>query len=303
MELTENNHFTFGRLPDDEETFIAQCGPLNKLPLPPKETAVLAARRIFENANGLKIKLCLSGGIDSACMLEAFLESGVSFEAVFLRFKNSLNEFDISTNLTTCEALGVPFSFVDLDILQFFDSGEFLQTSEKYECQSPQMAAHLWLLDRVDGLPVMAGNPIAPIWRGNNWFFVGLPGELHSVYFKYFLLNNRPGVPMFFLYSPELISSFLHLQCMQPYINKQILNTAEYNYLEKCNGYKEGGFTSAPRANKYTGFEQVRKIYDDRHGTHSGVSFDRLFRAPLEKMFPFPENYIQLIPLEYLPKS
>ena len=71
-ELTLNNHFQFGRLSEDEQTFVAQCGPRTAPIDSPFKEAQRSAALIFEQARGLKLKLCLSGGIDSACMLESF---------------------------------------------------------------------------------------------------------------------------------------------------------------------------------------------------------------------------------------
>lgn len=294
------DHFQFGRQADDEETFLVQCGDLSRAVQSPLAEAKLAAQNIYELSSVKKLKLCLSGGIDSECMLESFLQQGIPFEAVFLRFKNELNLFDIKTNLDLCESLNIKYSVIDLDIIQFLESGRYLEIAEKYECQSPQLATHLWMLDQIDGIPILGGNPILPTWQNQHLFFIGLPGELHSTYFKYFMINQREGVPWFFIYSPELISSFFHLDCSRPYLeNKR--GPADYTYLEKCKGYAQGGFKALPRLDKFTGFELVRNYYDEKYQTKNGITFNEKFRLPLEKMFPFPERYVQLVPQSYFP--
>lgn len=299
MEPTDNNHLQFGRLPEDENTFVIQCGPLSRAVLKPIEEATIAARKIAATAGSAPLKLCLSGGIDSACMLEAFLLAKVPFQAIFLRFKNSLNHYDIATNLDLCEKNNVRYDFIDLDVISFFESGKHFEYCANYECQSPQIAVHLWLLDQVEGYPVMGGNPIAPVFLNEKWYFVGLPGELHCTYFKYFYTTNRPGVPMFFLYHPELIASFFSLSCMQSFVRGEKKLPDDYSYAVKCASYQEGGFSAKPRLDKYTGFELVRKHYDEIMKTVCGMGFDQRFRKPLEEKFPFPENYFQLIPSEY----
>lgn len=300
IELTKENHFKFGRLADEPNTFMVCTGTLTRPVGTPREEAIIAAGQIGLASGDLKIKLCLSGGIDSECMLEAFLLAGIDFEVAILRFKNSLNAFDIQISIDLCQKKNLPFKFIDLDIIHFFDSGQYLEIAKKYDCQSPQIAVHLWFLDQIDGYPVLGGNPVAPIWKDDQWFFVGLPGELHSIYFKYHLLLDRPGVPMFFLYSPELIASFIRLPCMEPYRHQQKTSLAEYTYLEKCRSYAEGGFLAKPREAKWTGFEKVRDIYDQKYNQKYGTAFDDYFRRPLEKLFPFPEKYIQLVPSNYL---
>jgi hypothetical protein len=302
-EITKNNHFEFESVQlEDKRQFFVRIGVPEKKISTPFDQGVQDVQYFYDKLKQKKITLCLSGGIDSEAMARVYLAAGVEFEVAFLRFKDDLNLFDISTNIEFCKSNNIKHHFIDLDIIQFLESGTFLEWAEKYECQSPQLATHLWLLDQVDGTPCLSGNPIAPIWNNQKWFFIGLPGELHATYFKYFFINSREGMPWFFLYSPELIKSFFHLPCMQPYINQQILNPAQYTYLEKCKSYTEGGFVVLPRQNKFTGFEMVRQYYDVKCNTQFGMGFDNLFRKPLEKVFSFPDEYFQLIPKDYLIK-
>ncbi|MFZ3229761.1 MAG: hypothetical protein WA160_06125 [Pseudobdellovibrio sp.] len=300
---TLENHFEFGRLPDNSDTFVVKCGALQKEVLSPLEESIFSATHIKNVNPNEKIVLCLSGGIDSECMAISFLKAKVSFEVVFLRFKDSLNYFDIRSNIDFCINNSIKYTFLDLDILHFLESGQFLEISKQYGCQSPQLAAHLWMLDQIDGLPILAGNPIAPIWKNDHWFYIGLPGELHSVYFKYFMINDRPGIPWFFLYSPEQIASFFNLNCIHDFITKKKKSEIDYTYGYKYKSYQEGGFEVIPRENKFTGFELIQKYYDQLAKTENNYEFNRLFRKPLEEMFPFPDVYLQLIPENYFPKK
>ncbi|MBC7465561.1 MAG: hypothetical protein H7256_06170 [Bdellovibrio sp.] len=302
-ELTFQNHFNFGRNPEDESEFLVSFGPLQRPCRTPMMESVSAAQSIYNQNPNKKLNLLLSGGIDSECMAQAFIAAKVPFQATFMRFKNNMNAFDIQTNIDFCQRNNIKYSFVDLDIIEFLESGEYLKVSNKYECQSPQLAAHLWLLDQVEGIPILGGNPMAPIWKKDHWFFIGAPGELHSTYFKYFLENNRLGVPFFFLYTPELIASFFSLPIMKSCLQKEVNSESDYTYEHKCQSYIQGGFNVQPRHDKFTGFELVRKHYDEREGTQHGIAFNRLFREPLEKLFPFPESYKQLVPQNYFSGS
>lgn len=298
--LTKSNHFEFESVSkNNARQFYVKLGTPEITQVSPFRQSELDVQFFYDNSNLKKIILCLSGGIDSESMCRAFLAAKICFEVVFLRFKDEFNQYDIKTNIEFCESKGIKHSFVDLDIIDFYETGKYFDVAKKYECQSPQIAAHLWFLDQIDGVPCMSGNPIAPIWQYDKWFFMGLPGELHSTYFKYFYINNREGIPWFFIYSPELIQSFFNLDCMKPYLNKQITQPSNYTYLEKCKSYIEGGFSVKPREDKLTGFELVKKYYDEKYNTKHGTAFNEQFRAPLEKLFPFPDEYFQLIPKEY----
>lgn len=260
--------------------------------------SVNCARHINLYRQKQKLVLCLSGGIDSEAMLQAFRAAQVEFEIVFMRFAGGLNDFDIQTNQQICTELGLPYKVLEADIIKFFEDEKHLDYGLKYRCQSPQLAAHLWMIDQIDGLPILAGNPFLQTEVNGHPFFIGLPGDLHCVYFRYFKLNKRAGVPWFFIYSPELCASFLRLPTPRR-LHALKIKPNEYTYLHKCQTYQEAGFSVQPRADKWTGFEEIRRIYDAKMGTTHGTGFDRLYRSPLERLNPFPTFYQQLVPRDY----
>lgn len=305
LQLTKNNNFEFGRVNDD--TFVVKIGEPQSEICSEKQTssqktsglerASQDALWIYESSGFDQLDLCLSGGIDSESMLISFLHAKVPVKAHFFCFEKNLNLHDIQTNIDNCAQLKVPFEIHEFNIINFFEGPSFWQIAEKYECQSPQIAAHLWMLEETQlKFPCLSGNPIAPIWRENGWYFVGLPGELHCAYFRFFLTNQIPGIPWFFIYSPELIASFFKTPVMRKYLLKQITTPNAYTYLEKCQSYQEAGFKVVPRRDKYTGFEGVREYFDQKMNTRFGQGFDQKFRRPLEEKFPFPKAYFQLIP-------
>lgn len=298
-QLTGQNHFQHSLQHNGKEIhFSVQLGALTREPQIGFHEAVEAAHQIGAQHQGKKIALCLSGGIDSECLLRAFLQARVSFEIYFMRFNNELNLFDIKTNIALCSSLGLSFKFIDLDIVRFFESSQHMKYAEKYRCQSPQIAAHLWLLDQLDAIPVLSGNPFARATLGENSFFIGLPGDLHCAYFRYFEKNQRNGVPWFFIYTPELCAAFLRTPTTQQF-GSSGQGPEAFSYLHKCRSYQEAGFKAPPRENKYTGFELVRKHYDQVCKTEHGTGFDQLFREPMVKVNPFPASYVQRVPASY----
>ncbi len=298
-QLTQKNHFEHGFSVDRPNVFQVKLGMLSRLPLSGFQEAVKCATEIYRNRNGQTVSLCLSGGVDSEAMLQAFIAAQVDFKIYFMKFSNELNKFDIQINMQICEKLGLKYSVIDLDVINFFESGRHMYYGQKYRCQSPQLAVHLWMCDQIDGLPVLGGNPFMKTEVNGNPFFIGLPGDLHCAYFRYFEQNKRAAVPWFFIYSPELCSSFLKLPISRQFIEKRVAPFA-YSYLIKCDAYEEAGFQVKPRKDKYTGFELLRDYYDKIHQTSNGITFDQLFRRPLELLNPFPEQYFQLVPQDYL---
>ncbi len=299
LQPTLKNHFEHGYSVNNPHVFQVKLGALSRSPLTGFEEAVNCAIEIYKNRNGCTLSLCLSGGVDSEAMLLAFIAAGVDFKIYILRFKDELNKFDIQTSMQFCEQRGLKYSIIDLDVINFFESGLHLNYGIKYRCQSPQLAVHLWMCDQIDGLPVLGGNPFVKTEVNGHLFFIGLPGDLHCTYFRYFEQNKREGVPWFFIYSPELCASFLKLPTPRQ-LNELRIGPSEYSYLMKCKTYQEAGFQIKPRKDKYTGFELLRDYYDQIHQTAHGTGFDQLFRRPLEQLNPFPKEYFQLVPLDYL---
>jgi hypothetical protein len=144
---------------------------------------------------------------------------------------------------------------------------------------------------------VLSGNFIFPKNTKNGTFYQGLPGDLHCAYFRYFLKTGRPGVPWFFIYTPEQYHSFFLTPSIQAQLARPLEAQADMDYQLKCKIYVEAGFNVLPRNDKYTGFEKVRAYYDDKFGTRYGMEFNQLFRAPLEELNPLPTEFLQIVPV------
>ena len=283
---------------------IAHLAQINARPKGPVgsafQEAVKAAGIIGQSAVFLKqpLVLCMSGGIDSEATALSFLCSGVPFRVVIMRFKEALNDFDIGPALAFCKKQKIRHEIFELSPEAFFESGKYLEYGKKYRCQSPQLALHLYLLDHIEGLPVLCWQ--APeILYSSEQKSLGLPGDLHTVFSRYFKANKRPGIPFFFLYTPELYAAFFHTPFVQTLIWFGERGAKVTNFYEhKCMAYIQGGFPVRPRAHPYTGFEKLRELYDKKEGKSFGTAFDDRFRKPLEKMNPLPKKHYQFVPDE-----
>lgn len=310
FQWTYNNHLTCGYHKDssgiiNKNIFFSRIGSVSRKVYTVFEEAQIAAVLIHREARRVKqeIFLCLSGGIDSEAMLRAFMSSSVSFHVMIMRFNNDLNGFDIKGIIQFCDTNHVSYEIFDLDILNFFESGEYLRYGEMYQCQSPQLAAHLYLCDHIKGYPVLYWQPPEILFNFDlqhktKQFSFGLPGDLHSVYLRYFMKRKRAGVPIFFLYTPELLRSFFQL----PFLQKMLwlgyykgINIS-HSYHIKCMTYRHSGFPVEPRKAPYTGFEKVRDHYDLLDNKSYGLAFNERYRTPLEKINPLPKKFYQIVP-------
>ncbi|MDE0092644.1 MAG: hypothetical protein OXN83_05120 [Oligoflexia bacterium] len=307
---TYKNHLSFGYHKDssgrvNKNMFFSKVGSVNRPASTVLEEAQIACKLIHKAAekNGQEIFLCLSGGIDSESMLRAFLFSAVPFHGVIMRFNDDLNDFDIKNIIQFCETNHMSYEVFDVDIFEFFESGKHLQYGKMYQCQSPQLAVHLYLCDHINGCPVFS-------WQAPEIFFkldlknktklvsFGVPGDLHLVYLRYFMKKERPGVPFFFLYTPELLKSFFQLPLLQKMIWLGYYKGFDVypSYDIKCMAYKRAGFPVKPRKAPYTGFEKVKDHYDLLDKKSYGLAFNERYRIPLEILNPLPEKFYQIAP-------
>lgn len=320
FEYSEDNHLQCGlkRLSDGRPAFVSEIGECRRRPDTPIQEASRAARKIYDSTDG-DIILLMGGGVDSEAMARAFLSEGIPFRVAIGRYSQALNENDIMHARLFCKSMDIDHEYIDIDLMDFFLSGKYLEYGRKYHCRSPQLAVHLEILEKLRGrgLPILAWNPceIARI-QSVRAFNICIPTEPHSVFLRYFRQEALPGVPYFFAYSPELIFSFWYtdqflkeLKMAEKQVHNRLLTQVQ-SYLGKVEKYRQGGFDVRPRDGKRTGFEEVKALFRDyflktgeiRERYPGGCEpFDYKFRKPLEKMNPYPESRISVVPQKYFP--
>ena len=310
---TYNNHLVCGFHRNssgeiDKNIYFSQVDSADRKIFTVFEEAQMAAALIYREARKLRqeIFLCLSGGIDSEAMLRAFISAGVPFQGIIMRFNDGLNDFDIKDIIQFCDKNHVPYEIFDLNVLDFFESGKYLQYGKMYQCQSPQLAAHLYLCDHIKGCPVLSWQPPEIFFyfdhkRKTQIFSFGLPGHLHNALLRYFVKKRRFGVPFFFLYTTELLKAFFKLPLLQKMIwlgGKGV--DVYYSYDIKCMTYSQADFSIEPRKDSYTGFEKIKNYYDLLDKKFYGLGFNDRYRTPLEKLNPRPKGFYQIVPKEML---
>jgi len=264
--------------------FYTKLGADEGQPRTPWQEALTAVGKIYEDQTD-PISLCVSGGVDSECMLRAFHAAKKPFRTFIFRYLGNYpwsrdwNHHDTVDAFRLCRKLDIQPEVLKLNALTYFDSGQVFSNSEKYTCASPQLCLHIEFLKKVPGCPVLAWN--APNFQGHanpQMEGLGLPGFLHFSYNRYFEESQRAGIPFFFLYTPELFYSFFKLERFR----KQRANPKSTGSYElKCDLYRDGGFHIQNRPDKFTGFEELRRYYDLKY---RGMDvFNQKFRQPLNE--------------------
>jgi hypothetical protein len=249
------------------------------------------AAKLTAESMGDRIALCFSGGADSQCMVQCFIEAGVPFDLYILRFKNNLNTQDADHAVKYCEQFNIKYNIIEIDVLSFL-SRENYDYGMKYQSPSPHFNVHYKLFD------ILRSNGYDGIVAGGNAFFYSdideqfLPNSNRNCYnyVTYSKVNQYKCQGNFLSFYPKLTWA---ISLLSPSINYKLNSAIEFNeeernyweykrYVQKIQGYKRTGFNILPQSQKFTGFELVKKHLEQKTG--DGWTFERLYRHPLEKI-------------------
>lgn len=284
--LTERNHFEFGydnqaftfREHPNQKWFV-KYGRCQNTPLDFKNECIRTAKKIRQSTKD-PIYVMFSGGVDSEVALRSFVEAQIEVQAAILRFKNDLNIHDISWAIVICEALKVPYKIYDLDILDFWKN-QALKYAEPTYCVTPQLISTMWLVDQIDGYPVMGSAECLFVKEVPEGYKPGISPyprsdwslwekEKIAAWYRHFMVRNRDGCPGFYQYTPEIMLSYLQDPFVQDLVNDKLIGKLSTES-SKLKIYQQH-FDIITRP-KYTGFEKLQNE-------------DAYYRNQLKEMFP-----------------
>lgn len=299
---TQNNHLSGGYYHIDtgeptqrsaEAAFISRIGTPQRPILDPFSESVKIAQNIADL--GQTVNVCISGGVDSECMLQSFVKSGISFRPVILKFKNDYNEFDYAHAVKACKSYGLEVFYKELDLCSFFSSSEFQELCDISQCRSPQLLVHMWLFAELNGVSVAAWNP-PRIQLLNKKILTTLPSDLYFSYVRFAESTGTHIRPFFFLDNPEIFYSFLQLPCVQKIFSEPEAWSEKYDFDEyffKCHLYRTSGFSFTDKRYKYTGFE-IYKQYLKSLPNANEHEFTLRYRIPLEEKIPASKTLMSI---------
>ncbi len=287
LQLTKENHLNYAvvKVDDNKSVLFVKIGPLRS-PLAGLFSVAQSVAANLEKTYGSDLTLCLSGGADSQAMAWAFVSQNIRPKVSLFRFRREslgtfFNEEDISYSTAFCEKHSLKINYIDFDLDQFYESGDWRDLSTKYECSSPQMVAHFKCLDQVHGVPVLSWN--IPNIYGSNPKRIAVPNYKFFSYLRYFHVNKRPGVPYFFLHNPEIFYAAMSEPSWLELFKEYSEDSKNMSYWDKCRLYRSAGFQVINQSNKLTGFENYKIHFQVKYGENDPLSFDRKLREPLEQ--------------------
>lgn len=238
-----------------------------------------------EKLESIPHNVFISGGIDSTTLYNVLKRKDIAFKPYCIRYKSQgtvFNDYEIKN-------IADDVVTIDFDILKFFDSGDFLETAQKYHCVTPQFLPLLKAFESIDG-PIIETSS-APNGSINNNVSVD---RLSTKYLSYrYALDLRNDNSIFNFYRShhfiDQLSTNVYKKLNSKY-KRDVSRGAgvdawdqEYNI--KIQLYKNIFDTVGHKAVKFTGFEALKSWYADKYiGNDPYLQvFDKHFRQPLLK--------------------
>jgi hypothetical protein len=251
------------------------------------EELKIAARSILEVYNDLKPELFFSGGVDSELMVRAFLAIGYTPNVYIVRYENDINISDVSYAVTVCTSLNIDYKIIDFNLERFYNN-DAEQISELAQIDRPRALPQCKFLNLVSGLPLLASSDITAYRKNDDYTVKGewlIRCWEHDVgWSKYAREINRPAVPEWLKWTPELVYSFSKLKWFQKLTSDQYPRRLGTNST-KIIGYQEVHPDLILRK-KLTGFEKIEYLINEfeQHLTkkYNGLPFRNSFDRTLD---------------------
>ena len=246
--------------------------------------AVSQFQYIYESTGKTPI-VTLSGGIDSQAVMYAAAKSKVPFEVVSMRFNKDLNSHDLITGQELAKSLGITIRYIDINIIQFYTTGKYLDYIDPYQNSSPQMAALLWMYEQItsnNNIIIGTGNPI--IKHASGWS--GMNNYTLFAWERFCQIKDFAMIGFFWWYSPALFGS-LYTETAEDFASVE-------PYEFKCDIYKKNGFKIIPQSGKQNGFENVKKVFFELY-PKTTTPYDTFYRYPHQEKNNMPIEVTGLI--------
>lgn len=237
------------------QSFDLVFRPINSKPLPWREQLIKTADHIGQQAlaQGRKLYLCLSGGIDSEVMALAFMAAGHKFTAFTVR--HPYNTHDTRYAYRFCTEHSIQQEWADLDITEFHK----IYRARGYRAVNLFRYLQLWILEQIGsrgGMAVLGGGEQIYYAENNSLYLKFDPGFVLPLVW----LEDHPEQqhwPYFHMTTPELMASYqqidlIRLLTSQPqyYRDNHVLS------IEKILIY-HANWPGMERRSKYNGFENL----------------------------------------------
>lgn len=234
--------------------------------------ALSLALQIEQEAKGMPLYVCVSGGIDGEVVCRSFLQAGISFTPVVFEYKKH-NRQDLSLLKSFIQSKGLQLKIIPFDE-ELFVKNELPQWCERYTISEPFIAFDMARIERLDGAVVFGCGDL--ILQDSSAGIVSLErGALFQVY-EYMQTEKRVGCYQFFQGSAEIMWSFLNDPIMKKWLELQPRMQFKDSRQFKSYLYKKI-WPDIELRKKWTGYERFAILY-------------LTAQAELQKKFPIQDD-------------
>lgn len=246
---------------------------------------------------GSKPALCFSGGADSQAMVQSWHEANLDFDTIIVTFNDGLNRHDSDHAKMYCERNGYEYKELHFNVIQFLNRDNH-DYGIKYNSCSPHFNVHYKIVELLAdmGYTGVCNGGDAPYNHNGSWGenFTKRPFHFLKIQDKF----NIPFNGSFLSFYPNLAWSIALLTEVMPdkFTELHVIfsdwekqqQLKKQRYIRKVNAYQLAGFNVIPQETKFTGFELVKKYYEQITG--DGWTFERRFRHPLVALLDNDKN-------------
>lgn len=266
LNVITNYDYSYENIPDTTvyQRFKITYKPVSRPLQNWRQECVQTARNIATAAAGKPIMLGLSGGIDSEVMARAFMEAGIEFQGVSLRYSDPLggfNNHDIKFAQEFCEANDIKHRTVNIDVDMFFDvkAPEFI--NQGYRAVNVFRYTQLIILElaaKSNNVAVMAGGEQLYGAQDNVIYLRSSPD--FSVPIQWCYDHDQLHFPYFFRQNSEVFAAYMKDPLVDVLLaNPQYyVNPVPHHSLEKMLVY-HAHYPEMSRRKKFNGFERIRQ--------------------------------------------
>lgn len=273
INLSYQNHFKFGYNENpftfrkkSQDKWWVQYGTCQRKTDSFRQECLNTAKLIRQQVIG-EIVLLLSGGIDSEVVLQSFIQEKIPIKIAIMEFKDGLNAHDVYFARKHCDRYSIKPYIFSLDLLNFWEN-DLLNYAEPVYSPSPQLLPHMWLMDQVDGYPIMGSGECLLVKRRPDNYIPGTSPyewdewdlyekEKIASWYRHLIVRNREGCAGFFQYNPEIILSYLLDPTVRKMTNCEFigkLTSESSKHLIYSNHF------NLEERDKYHGFEKVMDL-------------------------------------------
>ena len=245
----------------NNSTFSLELRPVSRTPKDWKIELELAAKQYLKFNKPLF--LSLSGGIDSEVMAISFLNAGVPFTPLILKYEidgEVFNDFDIKYAINFCKKNKLKPLVHSVNPEKFVKMASSKTYAKYNQIAGIYMYVQIYLINLVEEMSgMLVGGGTEQNWR----YSTALEFCVRSSYltaYQYMYDNKLQHWPSFHWTSPELILSYTN----HPIVKKAFKTPKDFLLKDKVNELKievfHNVFPELERRKKYHGYERFDEI-------------------------------------------